>query len=36
MLRQEHNVERGDVIIRASGSTAGVTGGTDMLKIEVV
>jgi pyruvate kinase len=36
MLREEHNVERKDVIIRASGSQPGVTGGTDTLKIEVV
>lgn len=36
MLRQEHNVKAGDVIIRAWGRQSGVTGGTDTLQIRVV
>jgi pyruvate kinase len=36
MLRQEHNVKVGDVIIRAWGRQPGVTGGTDTLQIQVV
>jgi pyruvate kinase len=36
MLREEHNVVRGETIIKASGSQPGVTGGTDMLKLEIV
>lgn len=36
MLRQEHNVVRGETIIKASGSRPGVTGGTDKLELEVV
>jgi pyruvate kinase len=36
MLREEHSIVRGEIIIRASGSQPGVTGGTDTLKLEVV
>ncbi len=36
MLRQEHNIKVGDVIIRAWGRQPGVTGGTDTLQIRVV
>ncbi len=35
MLKHEHNVERGDIIIRTSGNTPGLTGGTDSLQLHV-
>ncbi|HSX41290.1 MAG TPA: pyruvate kinase [Candidatus Saccharimonadales bacterium] len=36
LLRHEHNVATGDVVVRASGRQPGVTGGTDTLHIQVV
>jgi pyruvate kinase len=36
MLKAAHNVEPGDVFVRASGRKAGVPGGTDTIQIEVV
>jgi len=36
MLREEHEVAKGDTIIRASGQRPGVTGGTDTVQVQLV
>lgn len=36
MLREEHSVARGDIIVRASGQQPGVAGGTDTIQVQVV
>lgn len=36
MLKKEHNVLRGDTIIRVSGPEPGVTGGTNTLQLKVI
>lgn len=36
MLHDEHNLKRGDVVIRASGNQPGVAGGTDTVQLLVV
>jgi pyruvate kinase len=36
LLKQEHNVTPGDIIVRTSGSTAGVTGNTNTIQIEKI
>ena len=36
MLKQEHNVSTDDIVVRTSGSTAGVTGNTNTIQIEKI
>lgn len=36
MLKQEHNVEPGEIVVRTSGTTAGVTGQTNTIQIEKI
>lgn len=36
MLHDEHNLRRGDAVIRASGNQPGVTGGTDTVQLLIV
>ncbi|HEX7260123.1 MAG TPA: pyruvate kinase, partial [Candidatus Saccharimonadia bacterium] len=36
LLREEHNVVKGDIVVRASGQRPGVEGGTDTIQVEVV
>ncbi len=36
LLRKEHNVVKGDIVVRASGQRPGVEGGTDTIQVQVV
>jgi pyruvate kinase len=36
LLKQEHNVSSGDIVVRTSGTTAGVTGQTNTIQIEKI
>lgn len=36
LLKKEHNVTSGDIVVRTSGSTAGVTGQTNTIQIEKI